>query len=131
MTRYQYGKALAAAENPEDVDPALFTYPGPSPRSKETAILMLADGTEAKSRAENARSDEEIMEVINSVINACKDAGQFDNTDITLKDLNTIRQSFFLTLQRSYHPRIQYPEARRGKTEPVTITPQAQTSAEE
>ena len=131
MTRYQYGKALAAAENPEDVDPALFTYPGPSPRSKETAILMLADGTEAKSREENARSDEEIMEVINSVINACKDASQFDNTDITLKDLNTIRQSFFLTLQRSYHPRIQYPEARRGKTEPVTITPQAQTSAEE
>jgi putative nucleotidyltransferase with HDIG domain len=130
MTRYQYGKALAVAENPEDVDPTLFTYPGPAPRSKETAILMLADGTEARSRANTARTDEEIRDVINSVISVCKDAGQFDNTDLTLKDLSTIRESFFNTLQRSYHPRIQYPETRRGKTEPVNITNQTQTPAE-
>lgn len=131
ITRYQYGKALAAAENPEEVDPELFRYPGPAPRSKETAILMLADGTEARSRANTARTDEEIMDVINSVMNTCKDAGQFDNTDLTLKDLSTIRESFFQTLQRSYHPRIQYPETRRGKTEPVTITNEAQTTAGE
>ena len=130
MTRYQYGKALAVAENPEDVDPTLFTYPGPAPRSKETAILMLADGTEARSRANTARTDEEIRDVINSVISVCKDAGQFDNTDLTLKDLSTILESFFNTLQRSYHPRIQYPETRRGKTEPVNITNQTQTPAE-
>ena len=130
ITRYQYGKALAAVENPEEVDPELFRYPGPAPRSKETAILMLADGTEARSRANTARTDEEIMDVINSVMNTCKDAGQFDNTDLTLKDLSTIRESFFQTLQRSYHPRIQYPETRRGKTEPVLITNQAQSTAE-
>jgi len=130
MTRYQYGKALSLVDNPDEVDPKLFTYPGPAPRSKETAILMLADGTEARSRANVARTDEEIRDVINSVINVCKDAGQFDNTDLTLKDLSTIRESFFNTLQRSYHPRIQYPETRRGKTEPVNITPQTQTTAE-
>lgn len=131
MTRYQYGKALSLVDNnPDEVDPTLFTYPGPAPRSKETAILMLADGTEARSRANVARTDEEIRDVINSVINVCKDAGQFDNTDLTLKDLSTIRESFFNTLQRSYHPRIQYPETRRGKTEPVNITGQAQTSPE-
>ena len=130
MTRYQYGNALAKAENPDDVDQTLFRYPGPAPRSKETAILMLADGTEARSRAENARTDEEILEVINSVINACKDAGQLDNTDLTLKDLSTIRESFFHTLQRSYHPRIKYPETRRGMTEPVHITSQTQTPVE-
>lgn len=130
MTRYQYGKALAAAENPDDVDPALFTYPGPAPRSKETAILMLADGTEARSRAENARTDEEIRDVINAVMTTCKDAGQFDNTDLTLKDLSTIRESFFHTLQRSFHPRIQYPDTRRGKTEPVNITTQPQAPTE-
>lgn len=127
MTRYQYGKALAAAENPDDVDPALFTYPGPAPRSKETAILMLADGTEARSRAETARTDEEIMEAINTVMTICKDAGQFDNTDLTLKDLSIIRESFFKTLQRSYHPRIQYPEAKPNKTEPVNATPESQS----
>ena len=130
ITRYQYGKARAAAENPDEVDPELFRYPGPAPRSKETAILMLADGTEARSRAETARTDDEIRDVINSVFNACKDAGQFDNTDLTLKDLSTIRESFFQTLQRSYHPRIQYPEIRRGKTEPVNIASQTQTTAE-
>ena len=130
MTRYQYGKALSLVDNPDEVDPKLFTYPGPAPRSKETAILMLADGTEARSRANVARTDEEFRDVINSVINVCKDAGQFDNTDLTLKDLSTIRESFFNTLQRSYHPRIQYPETRRGKTEPVNITPQTQTTAE-
>ncbi len=131
ITRYQYGKALAAADNPNEVDPALFRYPGPAPRSKETAILMLADGTEARSRGENARTDEEILNVINAVINTCKDAGQFDNTDLTLKDISTIRESFFKTLQRSYHPRIKYPDARTGKTEPVTITNQTQTVSEE
>jgi len=131
MTRYQYGKALAAAENPDDVDPTLFRYPGPAPRSKETAILMLADGTEARSRAETARTDEEIREVINSVMNSCKDAGQFDDTDLTLKDLSTIRESFFNTLQRSYHPRIQYPETRRGVTEPVVVANHTQSTKEE
>ena len=131
ITRYQYGKALAAAENPDEVDPALFTYPGPAPRSKETAILMLADGTEARSRAENARTDEEILEVINAVITTCKDAGQLDNTDLTLKDLSTIRDSFFKTLQRSYHPRIQYPDSKREKTQPVNVTNQALTASEE
>ena len=130
ITRYQYGKALSLAENPDDVDIEMFRYPGPAPRSKETAILMLADGTEARSRANTARTDEEILDVINAVMNTCKDAGQFDNTDLTLKDLSTIRESFFKTLQRSYHPRIQYPETKRGKTEPVNVTNQAQTTAE-
>ncbi len=130
LTRYQYGKALSAAENPDEVDPEMFRYPGPAPRSKETAILMLADGTEAISRAQNSHSDEEILDAINAIINTCKDAGQFDNTDLTLKDISTIRDSFFKTLQRSYHPRIQYPETRRGKTEPVNVTNQTQTPAE-
>ncbi len=130
ITRYQYGKALSMAEDPDDVDIEMFRYPGPAPRSKETAILMLADGTEARSRANTARTDEEILDVINAVMNTCKDAGQFDNTDLTLKDLSTIRESFFKTLQRSYHPRIQYPETKRGKTEPVNVTNQAQTTAE-
>jgi len=131
ITRYQYGKARSSAQNPDEVDPEMFRYPGPAPRSKETAILMLADGTEARSRAENARTDEEILEAINAVINSCKDAGQFDNTDLTLKDLSTIRDSFFKTLQRSYHPRIQYPDSKRGKTEPVNVTIQPMTASEE
>ncbi|NLG40288.1 MAG: HDIG domain-containing protein [Chloroflexi bacterium] len=110
MTRYQYSHALELADNPEDVDVNDFKYPGPSPRSKETALLMLADGTEARARANTPRSDEEIIAVIDSVFEVVQGNGQLDNTDLTLRDLQTIKRSFFNTLKQSYHPRIKYPE---------------------
>jgi membrane-associated HD superfamily phosphohydrolase len=87
-----------------------FRYPGPSPRSKETALLMLADGTEARARANTPRSDEEILAVIDSVFEVVQGNGQLDNTDLTLRDLQIIKKSFFNTLKQSYHPRIKYPE---------------------
>lgn len=113
LTRYQYSQALEAAEDPEDVDINDFRYPGPAPRSKGTALLMLADGTEARARANTPRSDEEIMAVIDSVFDVVQESGQLDNTDLTLKDLQTIKTSFFNTLKQSYHPRIKYPEPAR------------------
>ena len=117
LTRYQYNLALEAADDPEDVDINDFKYPGPAPRSKETALLMLADGTEARARANTPRSDEEIMGVVDSVFDVVQDSGQLDNTDLTLKDLQTIKTSFFNTLKQSYHPRIKYPEpARQAQT---------------
>ncbi len=110
VTRYQYSKALEAAENPEDVNVSDFTYPGPPPQSRETALLMLADGTEASARANTPKTDEEILNVINDVIDFCKDSGQLDNTDLTLRDIQTVKESFYNTLKQSYHPRIKYPE---------------------
>ena len=112
LTLYQYSQATAAADDPESVNKALFTYPGPKPQSRETAILMLADGTEARSRSETPRSDDEIRTLIRKTIDTYKNEGQLDATDLTLKDLSTIEESFFQTLQRSYHPRIQYPTLR-------------------
>jgi len=110
VTRYQYNHALELATDPEEVDINDFRYPGPSPRSKETALLMLADGTEARARANTPRSDEEIIAVIDSVFEVVQSNGQLDNTDLTLRDLQTIKKSFFNTLKQSYHPRIKYPE---------------------
>ncbi|MGI6250467.1 MAG: HD family phosphohydrolase [Anaerolineaceae bacterium] len=110
MTRYQYTNALNQAEKTEDVDKSMFTYPGPAPRSRETAILMLADGTEARTRAESPRTEKEIRDLIKATIDYCKNENQLDNTDLTLRDLTTIADSFYETLQRSYHPRIKYPE---------------------
>jgi len=110
VTRYQYSHALELADDPEEVDIKDFVYPGPSPRSKETALLMLADGTEARARANTPRSDEEIMGVIDSVFEVVQGSGQLDDTDLTLRDLQTIKRSFFNTLKQSYHPRIKYPE---------------------
>ena len=74
---------------------------------------MLADGTDARARANTPRSDEDIMGVVDSVFDVVQDSGQLDNTDLTLKDLQTIKTSFFNTLKQSYHPRIKYPEPAR------------------
>ena len=112
VTRYQYNKALSEADDPDSINIADFTYPGPSPRSRETALVMLADGTEARARSNSPRTDEEIMAVVEDAINASQTSGQLDNTDLTLKDLQTIKISFFNTLKQSYHPRIQYPKAK-------------------
>jgi putative nucleotidyltransferase with HDIG domain len=115
LTRYQYNKAVNAADSPEDVDKSLYTYPGPKPRSRETALLMLADGTEARARANTPKTDDEIKAIIQNTIDSCKNDGQLDHTDLTFNDLRLIANSFFETLKRSYHPRIAYPEIKRHK----------------
>ena len=127
LTRYQYNQAIEMAEDPEDVDINDFMYPGPSPSSRETALLMLADGTEARARANTPRSDEEILEVIDNVFEVVQSTGQLDNTDLTLRDLQTIKQSFFNTLKQSYHPRIKYPELPK-KPQKTSVAEAKQTS---
>jgi putative nucleotidyltransferase with HDIG domain len=112
-TSYQYHAAMQAAEgNGDNVDPADFTYPGPKPRTRETAILMLADGVEAKGRAEMPEDEAAIDVLVHWVIDDRLAKGQLDRTDLTLKDLDTIRRSFVATLKSIYHPRIRYPDTR-------------------
>jgi putative nucleotidyltransferase with HDIG domain len=111
-TSYQFHAALEAAGGDENIiNRKDFTYPGPRPRSRETAILMLADGVEAAARAENPESDEDIEQLVRWVFENRLDKGQLDRTDLTLRDLETIRNSFILTLKNIYHPRIRYPQS--------------------
>jgi len=111
-TEYQYALAQkAAGEDSDSVDPRDFTYPGPRPRSKETAILMLADGVEAKIRAEMPEDEASLDEAVAWVIEDRLAKKQLARTDLTLKNLDTIRRSFVKTLRSIYHPRIRYPEA--------------------
>jgi len=110
ITRYQYTKALEIAGSPDDVDIESFRYPGPKPRSRETGIMMLADGTEARARAELPTDEDAIKALIGKVIEYCMREDQLMDTDLTLRDLEVISQSFFDSLRRIYHPRIQYPE---------------------
>jgi putative nucleotidyltransferase with HDIG domain len=105
---YFYQRALQ--EIGPDVDPALFRYPGPPPQSKEAAILMLADSVEAAVRAAPDRSPERLRQIVQRVVGECLAEGQLDQCDLTLRDLETIRQVFFTILQGMYHPRVQYPE---------------------
>jgi membrane-associated HD superfamily phosphohydrolase len=112
LTRYQYNQALErAGGDASKVDIRKFRYPGPRPRSRETAILMLADAAEARARAEGPEGEGELDEVVRSVIERCEKESQLDDTQLTLRDLNLITESFVTTLRGSYHPRIQYPAA--------------------
>jgi putative nucleotidyltransferase with HDIG domain len=112
ITRYQYNQAMeAAGGDVSKVDIEKFRYPGPRPASRETALLMLADATEARARAERPDSDEDLRVLVRSVIDSVQKHNQLDETLLTLRDLNLITESFAVTLRGTYHPRIQYPSA--------------------
>lgn len=110
LAAYFYRRAAQAHEGDDDLDESGFRYPGPRPQSKETAIVMLADAVEAWSRANRPTTQPEMERVIRQVINDRLISGQLDDTDLTLKDLDRIRQAFASILTGVYHPRIQYPE---------------------
>ncbi|NOY99408.1 MAG: HDIG domain-containing protein [Chloroflexi bacterium] len=124
ITRYQYSQALEAAHgDATKVDIEKFRYPGPPPRSRETALLMLADGAEARNRAERPQNDEELRTLIRSVIDTAQRSGQLNNTHLTLRDLNLIAESFFATLRGTRHPRIEYPKDKVIASTAVPTTP--------
>jgi hypothetical protein len=94
----------------DEVNEEDFRYPGPKPQTKETAIVMLADNCEAAVRAERPASLEEIEELVRKVIGNKVLTGQLDECDLTLRDLDEIRNAFVSILQGVFHPRIKYPE---------------------
>ena len=88
ITRYQYNRAVTENGNDESkVDMEAYRYPGPCPRSRETALLMLADGCEARARAELPKDEIELRATVKKVIDKCLIEGQLDNTRLTLNDL--------------------------------------------
>ncbi len=114
LTRYQYVKALnAAGGDAGQVDKEHFSYPGPKPQSRETALVMIADGCESKVRADRPGSEEELRELVKGIIDSRLADGQLDDTELTTKDLNLILESFTSTLRRVFHPRIEYPPTDR------------------
>ena len=99
-----------ASERTSDaVDPSSFAYPGPRPQSREAAILMLSDSTEAAARAARDHSREAIEQLVDRIIRQRLEEGQFDDCNLTLRDLTRIKQSFVTLLTGIYHPRIPYP----------------------
>jgi cyclic-di-AMP phosphodiesterase PgpH len=96
--------------NGEDVREEDFRYPGPRPQSRETAIVMLADSIEAAVRANRPATQAETERVIRQITNDRLVAGELDECDLTLRDLDRIREAFFSVLQGVFHPRIEYPE---------------------
>ncbi|HEY51848.1 MAG TPA: HDIG domain-containing protein [Caldilineae bacterium] len=123
---YFYYQACQEHDSPDEVDESEFRYPGPKPRSRETAILMLADGCEATIRAMNPGSREEMLELIRSVINRRLMSGQLDQSQLTLRDLSRITDAFARVLQGIHHPRIKYPNGVGASTTKQASAPTAQ-----
>jgi putative nucleotidyltransferase with HDIG domain len=110
LVHYFYNKALNNGETKE----ADFAYEGPRPRSKESAIVMLADIVEAAVRSINSPSPSKIEERVRSLIKDKLYEGQLDESDLTLRDLNDIGTAFVRHLSGIFHQRIEYPQPRGG-----------------
>jgi len=118
---YFYHQACQEASAPEDVDENAFRYAGPKPRSRETAVLMLADGCEATVRAMSPRTPQEMADLIQSVVSRRLMLGQLEDSGLTLSDLARISEAFGRVLKGIHHPRVRYPD--NPPARPLTPTP--------
>ncbi len=110
-TRVQYFYRSYLKEYPNDeVDLQKYTYPGPKPFSRETAVLMMADSVEAASRSLKKTDVESIDNLVESIINSQVGEEQFTDTDITFRDITIIKDIYKNKLRNIYHARVEYPE---------------------
>jgi cyclic-di-AMP phosphodiesterase PgpH len=123
-------KARAAqGEDAPPLDASVFRYPGPRPRSRETAIVMLADSVESATRTLQDPTPERVRDLIAKIVEDKIEAGQLDEAPLTLGDVGMIRLSFEKVLSGVYHHRIDYPQTRHLTQAPSTESPPAQAQA--
>ncbi len=125
LVQYFYRQAQREADDGTVLDPEEFRYPGPYPRSKETAILLLADTCEAAVRSIRPSNRDELEKLVNKLIDDRVVEGALNYCDLTFKDLQTIRQVFIQVLQGVHHPRISYPEPAQRSEPKSESTPTA------
>lgn len=110
LISFFYQQARAAAKNGDDVAKERFRYPGPAPQTLESAILMLADACEAAVRSLKEPTPKNIESQVNTIFEARLMDGQFEECNITLKQINMIRNCYIKTLAGVYHSRVEYPD---------------------
>lgn len=107
----KYFYTIACNASPDGkVDGAKFQYPGPNPQTKETAILMMADATEAASRSLQEYDDQSIKTLVNRIINGQISEGLLSESPLSFRDIAAIKEVFTNRLKTIYHTRIAYPE---------------------
>ena len=94
----------------EEIDETKFTYPGPLPSSRETAVLMFADSIEAASRSLVDKTSDNLGKLIETIFKQKIEAGQVDHAPLTFKDLTLLKEVFLEKLLNIYHVRISYPQ---------------------
>ena len=103
-----YDKAKKFTDGEVDINQ--FSYGGPKPQTKIAAIMMIADSAEAATRTLKDRSREKVLTAVRKIVNDRMKMGQFDECEITLKELNIIINTVVNSLTGIYHHRIQYPK---------------------
>jgi membrane-associated HD superfamily phosphohydrolase len=125
LTYFFYRKALDHQEsvrkeveegnaNEEDIPEVQkkgFSYPGPRPQTRESGIISLADAIESASRSLQKPTPRKVKQTIDEIINARILDGQLDECNLTLEEINLIRESFYTSLKSVMHNRISYPKA--------------------
>ena len=105
-----YFYAMYKKEHPDEDCDKLFTYPGPRPINKEMAVVMMADSIEAASRSLKKYDTESISTLVENIVNSQISNKQFDNTNLTFKDIDTVKSLLKEKLKNIYHARIEYPK---------------------
>ncbi len=112
-TAFFYGKWVNAGGDPADV--ADFTYPGPRPVTKEQVILMLCDTLEAASRTLKDRTPQGISDFVDRIVQGKMNEGQFNESDISLRELHTVSENLKDHIRQVYHARVVYPDGKKRK----------------
>jgi cyclic-di-AMP phosphodiesterase PgpH len=124
---YFLRKAQAEAGENGEIEEAEFRYPGPKPQFKESAIMMIADSSEAAARSLSQPTPENIRFIITKIIDAILSDDQLDECDLTLRELTLIREAIIKSLIAIYHSRVDYP----GYIPPGSMEKPALPAAEE
>jgi putative nucleotidyltransferase with HDIG domain len=110
-TKAQYFYLKHKEENPgQEIDEQLFAYPGPLPRTKEAAVVMIVDGIEAASRSLKEKTHDNLKELINNMVDQKIRDKQLDESDLTFRDIKIIKETLLSKLLNIYHVRIEYPK---------------------
>src|SRR5690606_39520866 len=110
------------------VNEEMSHYPGPSPFSRETAVLMMADSVEAASRSLKEPTAQGLNDVVDKIIESKMSQKQFINSNITLKDITTVSEIFKEMLKSIYHVRIDYETGKKNTPASKTDMPVRDTT---
>lgn len=109
ITKYFYSMACKA--NPDvEIDQAPYSYPGPNPQTKETAIVMMADACEAATRSLKNPDEATITAIVDRIVSSQLKDGLLSEAPITLREISVVKQAFIKRLRSMYHQRIEYPD---------------------
>jgi len=102
----------AGRRTADAIDERRYRHAGPKPQSREAALIMLADGVEASVRSLSSRDEPAIRAMVSRIVTDRMDDGQFDECDLTLRDLDVIEEAFVAQLLGMYHQRVAYPQSK-------------------